>query len=183
MQENLIVTWLSPRTYACPPLYVSPGEITHSSTREFCRLIYSQPLCSQHILLLVFLLVFFFSLLLIFTLRAASMSHFLTSAWNLLCTSSPLFFISRSSSFSIIPRQCRKLVKKKNTGYDILRIKLVNRKFYVVVVQQQRQRKKVHCACKVFFFLLNRPVNFCRARHRCRFSLAQITSTVYEDIS
>ena len=125
---------------------------------------------------------FFFSLLLIFTLLAASMSHFLTSAWNLLCTSSPLFFISRSSSFSIIPRQCRKLVKR-NTGYDILRIKLVNRKFYVVVVQQQRQRKKVHCACKVFFFLLNRPVNFCRARHRCRFSFEQITSTVYEDIS
>ena len=150
MQENLIVTWLSPRTYACPPLYVIPGEITHSSTREFWRLIYSQPLCSQHILLLVFLLVFF-SLLLIFTLLAASMSHFLTSAWNLLCTSSRLFFISRSSSFSIIPRQRRKLVKK-NTGYDILRIKLVNRKFYVVVVQQQRQRKKVHCTCKVFFF-------------------------------
>ena len=181
MEENLIVTWLSVRTYACPPLHVSPGEITHSSTREFWRLIYSQPLCSQHILLLVFLLGFF-SLLLIFTLLAASMSHFLTSAWNLLCTSSPLFFISRSSSFSIIPRQCRKLVKK-NTGYDILRIKLVNRKFYVVVVQQQRQRKKVHCACKVFFFLLNRPVNFCRARHHCRFSLEQITSTVYEDIS
>ena len=95
---------------------------------------------------------FFLSLLLIFTLLAASMSHFLISAWNLLCTSSPLFFISRSNSFSIIPRQCRKLVKK-NTGYDILRIKLVNRKFYVVVVQQQRQRKKVHCTCKVFFFL------------------------------
>ena len=128
-------------------------------------------------------LIGFFSLLLIFTLLAASMSHFLTSAWNLLCSSSPLFFISRSSSFSIIPRQCRKLVKKKNTGYDILRIKLVNRKFYVVVVQQQRQRKKVHCTCKVFFFLLNRPVDFCRARYRCRFSLEQITSTVYEDIS
>ena len=182
MQENLIVTWLSVRTYACPPLYVSPRwNNAFKHPRVLAVNLFATFVFTTYSIACV-LIGFFLSLLLIFTLLAASMSHFLTSAWNLLCTSSPLFFISRSNSFSIIPRQCRKLVKK-NTGYDILRIKLVNRKFYVVVVQQQRQRKKVHCACKVFFFLLNRPVNFCRARHRCRFSLEQITSTVYEDIS
>ena len=48
---------------------------------------------------------FYFSLPLIFTLLAASISHFLTGAMNLiffLRNSSPLFSITRSSSFSVI---------------------------------------------------------------------------------
>ena len=50
---------------------------------------------------------FYFSLPLIFTLLAASISHFLTAALNFhvffLRDSSPLFSITRSSSFSVIP--------------------------------------------------------------------------------
>lgn len=150
MQENLIVTWLSVRTYACPPLYVSPRwNNAFKHPRVLAVNLFATFVFTTYSIACV--LIGFFFTTANFHLAAASMSHFLTSAWNLLCTSSPLFFISRSSSFSIIPRQRRKLVKK-NTGYDILRIKLVNRKFYVVVVQQQRQRKKVHCTCKVFFF-------------------------------
>ena len=54
----------------------------------------------------------FFLLPLILTLVAASISHFPTAAIKFLCYSSkknlcPLFFISHSSSFSIIPRQRR----------------------------------------------------------------------------
>ena len=48
---------------------------------------------------------FYFSLPLIFTLLAASISHFLTAALNFhffLRNSSPLFSITRSSSFSVI---------------------------------------------------------------------------------
>ena len=53
----------------------------------------------------VFLLTFFFSLLLIFTLVAASISHFLTAVTNFSCCSSNqkcllCFFISRFSSLS-----------------------------------------------------------------------------------
>ena len=48
----------------------------------------------------------YFSLPLIFTLLAASIFHFLTAAFNfhvfLLRNSSPLFSITRSSSFSVI---------------------------------------------------------------------------------
>ena len=49
---------------------------------------------------------FYFSMPLIFTLLAASIFHFLTAAFNfhvfLLRNSSPLFSITRSSSFSVI---------------------------------------------------------------------------------
>ena len=65
-------------------------------------------MCSPKILLLVFFLFafFFFALPLIFTLLAASISHFLTATIKFSCffqqNSSPLFFISFSSSFSVI---------------------------------------------------------------------------------
>ena len=60
-------------------------------------------MCSPKILLLVFFLfAFFFALPLIFTLLAASISHFLTATIKFSCffqqNSSPLFFIS----FSVI---------------------------------------------------------------------------------
>ena len=52
-----------------------------------------------------FHVLFYFSLPLIFTLLAASISHFLTAALNFhvfLPTMSPLFSITRSSFFSVV---------------------------------------------------------------------------------
>ena len=65
----------------------------------------------------MFLFTFIFSLPLIFTLVAASISHFLTAAIKFSRFSSkkrsPLFFISRSSSFSVTPVKVDIKIKSK----------------------------------------------------------------------
>ena len=72
-----------------------------------CRLCSTKSLLLVFLVILFYLILFYFFLLpLIFTLLAASISHFLTAAMTFSCfflptNSSPLFLITRSSSFSV----------------------------------------------------------------------------------